>query len=116
MLPKKKRLNLYLDENNLLFSEGKRFHSPNFVFFIRKAKEFKISVVVSKKVAKNATDRNKIRRMIYSFFHDKKNQFLIEIIIIVKKKQLSFSILSKDLEITLKKIKKHVEKYYNFSS
>lgn len=47
------------------FASGKRFHSEHFTVVYTKATDFRVSVVVSKKVAKNAVDRNRLRRRAY---------------------------------------------------
>jgi ribonuclease P protein component len=47
------------------FASGKRFHSEYFTIVYTKATDFRVSVVVSKKVAKSAVDRNRLRRRAY---------------------------------------------------
>lgn len=47
------------------FASGKRFHSEYFTVVYTKSIDFKVSVVVSKKVAKSAVDRNRLRRRAY---------------------------------------------------
>ncbi|MFN3693263.1 MAG: ribonuclease P protein component [Candidatus Paceibacteria bacterium] len=47
------------------FASGKRFHSEYFTLVYTKATDFRVSVVVSKKVAKSAVDRNRLRRRAY---------------------------------------------------
>lgn len=47
------------------FASGKRFHSEHFTVVFTKATDFRVSVVVSKKVAKSAVDRNRLRRRAY---------------------------------------------------
>lgn len=47
------------------FTSGKRFHSEHFTVVYTKATDFQVSVVVSKKVAKSAVDRNRLRRRAY---------------------------------------------------
>ncbi len=47
------------------FASGKRFHSEYFTIVYTKAADFRVSVVVSKKVAKSAVDRNRLRRRAY---------------------------------------------------
>lgn len=63
MLPKKERLSRL--EFNRFFSVGKRFHSPSLQVVYAPQNTLHVSVVVSKKVAKSAVIRNKIRRRIY---------------------------------------------------
>ncbi|MBP9717169.1 MAG: ribonuclease P protein component [Candidatus Pacebacteria bacterium] len=47
------------------FASGKRFHSEHFTVVYTKATDFRVSVVVSKKVSKSAVDRNRLRRRAY---------------------------------------------------
>jgi len=63
MLPKKERLSR--KEFNRFFSVGKRFHSPSLQVVYAPHDTFHASVVVSKKIARLAVKRNKIRRRIY---------------------------------------------------
>ncbi|MFZ2253149.1 MAG: ribonuclease P protein component [Minisyncoccia bacterium] len=63
MLPKKERLSRL--EFNRFFSVGKRQHSPLFQIVFAPHETLHASVVVSKKIAKRAVVRNKIRRRIY---------------------------------------------------
>lgn len=63
MLSKKERLNR--EDFNRFFAVGKRVHTPLFTLIWAKSPQFHASVVVSKKVAKGAVTRNKIRRRIY---------------------------------------------------
>jgi len=63
MLPKKERLSRA--EFNRFFSMGKRMHSPSVQVVYSPHPELHASVVVSKKVARLAVKRNKIRRRIY---------------------------------------------------
>lgn len=64
MLPKKKRLTTA--EFSRFFRSGTRFHSPNLQLIYTPHDEFRGAVVVGKKVAKNAVDRNALRRRIYA--------------------------------------------------
>lgn len=48
-----------------LFKTGRRLHTPHVSFIFRLGGSFRCSVVVSKKVAKKAHDRNRIRRRLY---------------------------------------------------
>ncbi len=47
------------------FASGKRYHSAHFTLVVSTYSECKVSVVVSKKVAKTAVDRNRLRRRAY---------------------------------------------------
>jgi ribonuclease P protein component len=65
MLPSSKRLTVPLFKE--VMDKGKLFHSPYFsVKFLKMPGISRFSVAISKKVAKNAVDRNKLRRRIYS--------------------------------------------------
>ena len=63
MLPKKERLSR--QEFNRFFSVGEKIHTPSLHIVYAPHASFHASVVVSKKVAKLAVRRNKIRRRIY---------------------------------------------------
>ena len=64
MLPRKKRLTKEAFSTH--FSHGKRFHTPRYTVVYAAYPTFHASVVVSKKVAKRAVIRNKLRRQIYA--------------------------------------------------
>ncbi len=64
MLSKKQRLNR--TEFSASFQIGRRAHSPHLTVITVPAKFFKCAVVVSKKAAKKAHDRNRIRRRLYA--------------------------------------------------
>lgn len=63
MLAKKQRLNR--TEFSVVFQTGRRFHSLNLTVIYKPDPLFKCAVVVSKKVAKKAHDRNSIKRRLY---------------------------------------------------
>ncbi len=48
------------------FKRGRRHHSPHLTVMVLPQGVFKAAVVVSKKVAKKAHDRNRIRRRLYA--------------------------------------------------
>jgi ribonuclease P protein component len=65
MLPAKKRLSVALFTD--VIANGKIVHSPFFVARILKAAgENRFSAAISKKIAKTAVERNKLRRRTYS--------------------------------------------------
>lgn len=66
MLKKKQRLSR--SEFASLLQKGKRIHTPHFSFVYIFAEKTKCGLVVSKKTAKKATERNLLRRRIYSVF------------------------------------------------
>jgi ribonuclease P protein component len=63
MLPKKERLSRVAF--NRFFSVGKRQHTPSLQVVFAPNPGLHVSVVVSKKIAKLAVTRNRIRRRIY---------------------------------------------------
>ena len=63
MLSKKERLSR--DTFNRFFSLGKRHHSPYWTLIYAPAPTFHASVVVPKKIARLAVNRNRMRRRIY---------------------------------------------------
>lgn len=63
MLSRKNRLSR--TAFNRFFSLGRRIHSKSFLLVYAPHDSFLVSVVVSKKVAPRAVDRNRIRRRIY---------------------------------------------------
>jgi ribonuclease P protein component len=64
MLPKKKRLSR--DAFNRFFSVGKRYRASCFDIVYSTSATFHASVVVPKKVAPKAHDRNALRRRVYA--------------------------------------------------
>lgn len=64
MPPKSQRFNR--SEFASHFKTGVRYHTTHFTFIITPGEAVKYGVVVSKKVAKKAHDRNRIRRRIYT--------------------------------------------------
>ncbi len=67
MLKKKERLTR--KEFDRSFSVGKRIHSPFLQLVYEAGRQFHGSVVVGKKVAKKAVDRNRMRRRIYAIVY-----------------------------------------------
>lgn len=63
MLAKRYRLNRA--EFSTIFQTGRRQHSLNLTVIKKPDPTFKCAVVVGKKVAKKATDRNSIKRRLY---------------------------------------------------
>ena len=63
MVRKKERLKR--DEFNHFFSLGRRYHSEYLTIVFHEHPTFHCAVVVAKKVAKRAVDRNRMRRRIY---------------------------------------------------
>ncbi len=73
MLPKKERLTRA--EFNRFFGLGRRKHSPSFQVVYYPYEALHVSVVVSKKIAKTAVLRNKIRRRIYDIVRLYRKEF-----------------------------------------
>lgn len=65
MLAKTERLSRNLF--TAVFSQGKRRHGEHFTIVYAPAVGFRASVVVSKKVAKKAHDRNRLKRQLYEY-------------------------------------------------
>lgn len=81
MLPSRSRLNLSkISFNNF---GGKRIESKELTLLVKEADKLKAGIIVNKKVAPKAVDRNRIKRIIYEALA-KQNKFKGEIIIIVK--------------------------------
>ena len=72
MLPKKERLSR--TEFNQFFSMGKHIHSPSFQIVYVSRDSLHASVVVSKKIARHAVQRNKIRRRIYDILRNYRSE------------------------------------------
>jgi len=69
MLKKENRLTT--KEFDLVFKEGKKFFSKNFMFMkIEDKDSLKISTTVSKKIYKTAVKRNEARRKIYKILRE----------------------------------------------
>lgn len=103
MLPSKSRLTFR--EVALVFEKGSRRTAPLFsMIFLKPADRAAFGVTVSKKVAKNAVDRNKIRRRIYSTVSKIKNQCVNAHIVFLPKKEIlktPFDILEKEIKNAL---------------
>ncbi len=115
MLPKRQRL------KRASFAEvsrgGKRLFSPYFSVVFKKNQENKscdFAVVISKKVAKNATTRNLIRRRMYHILSeldrsfDNKMDNVFSIIFYLKDEKVvkePFSVLKKEIASFLAKIR-----------
>ena len=62
----KKTQRLSRGEFSQVLKKGKRLHSEHLSIIVSPSDRSKCGVVVSKKVAKRATDRNRVRRHIYA--------------------------------------------------
>ncbi len=54
------------EEFDLVFSKGRKLHTPYLTFITLKSQQLEIGIVTSKKVAKSAVVRNKIKRQVKS--------------------------------------------------
>ena len=69
MLPRSKRISIQLFKD--IVHKGEVIHSPYFIArCVKSDKKSRFAVSVSKKVAKTAVLRNKIRRQVYSIIRD----------------------------------------------
>ena len=84
MLKKKERLTRTAFDRS--FSIGKRIHEHFFQIIYNPSETFHGSVVVGKKVYKNATDRNRLRRQLYASLYqfNKKKPQAVTYIVMVK--------------------------------
>lgn len=108
MLPKKNRADRKSIER--IFKSGQFLNSLHltFKFIFNNASIPQISFIAPKNIAKNAVDRNFLRRMGYLALKKHLNQFPINIlgVFIFKKYQAEIIILEQEIEEILKKIKK----------
>ena len=72
MLAKESRLNLSKNKNSGRF-KGQRISGSHFDLVYKSAPRFKAATVVSKKVAKLAVDRNRIKRLVATSLQKKKD-------------------------------------------
>ena len=107
MLPKKKRLKTA--EFNRFFMSGTRLHSQHLQLRYTQHPQFHGAVVVGKKVAKGATERNKIRRRLYHLlYHHHRSKGLTGVFIVLTKPtttDVPYSVLGEELKDLLHKIK-----------
>ncbi len=100
MLPKKEKIPR--KNFSTVFKHSKTVSRGS--FFVLKKQEnphFSVAVVVSKKVAKQATERNYIKRITYELFKDIKQRFPVfsgSFIVVFQKKPESFKLLKNDVE------------------
>lgn len=102
MLPKKERISR--KKFNELFTQSKIFSRGSF-FVVKTTAEdgFRAAVVVSKKVAKKATERNRIKRQLYALISAKKRAIPSlsgSYIFLFQKKPLTFA----DIEVDFQRI------------
>jgi len=108
MIPKKNRLNSLFFKN--LFKKGKSI--DNILFSLKYVKdniqEYKVSIVVSKKVSKKATERNLLKRRFLSVVIENKDILLKDTSYIFYPKKNSLTternILQNEIFLVLQKI------------
>jgi len=102
MLPAKYRLQKFSNLKTV-----KRIYSPNFEVIQKAGNRLKLGVVITKKVAKKAVDRNRIKRMIHEALKEQIVNLSSPIVIIVKSNlaQQKMPEIKNELENQLKKIK-----------
>ncbi|MDZ7726543.1 MAG: ribonuclease P protein component [Candidatus Campbellbacteria bacterium] len=86
MIPKAKRLTRK-ECDALIEGSSQVIHTPSLFARFVTSREFKAAVAVSRKVAKKAVDRNKLRRIVYDGFQhcENLNNSLVHILVSVKK-------------------------------
>lgn len=84
----------------------KRIQSKNFEIVLKSGNQFKLGVIVSKKVSKKAVDRNRIKRIIHEGVKDIIVNFGKPMIIIVKSNisDLKMSEVKQEIESCLNKV------------
>ena len=101
MLPKKKRLKR--KDFNRFFSSGKKKNTPQLTLVYSPHPTFHASVVVSKKVARTAAKRNKLRRQIYDILRGaQKESKTTGVYILITKPKI--------VELSYQKLKEHIIK------
>jgi ribonuclease P protein component len=102
MFAKKQRLNLKLYPE--FYKTFFRLVYPPFTIYYQPASEFKVAVIVSKKVSKKAVDRNLVkRRLLHALRHTQPSLPHTNLVIVAKPeslhcKQLQFETIFKDLK------------------
>lgn len=108
MLSKQFRLNLRKEKD--FFDNCKKVHTPYFSLFYISGDSFQTAIIVSKKIAKLATQRNNIKRKFRTAVSQKLDflsKFKTKLVIVVNKKGtlLSVSEISQHLEKNAQKIR-----------
>lgn len=83
----------------------KRILGKNFEIIIKEGNEFKLGTVITKKVAKKAVDRNRIKRLIHEAIKEEVSNLPFPLVIIVKANFANWKTASVKSEL-LSKIKK----------
>lgn len=99
MLPRSERLSR--SDFELLKKRGARIHTELFTLSYVFTPTLGVGVVVSKKVARRAVDRNMMRRRVYAVFRDIKHDLKTAYIVVFIKKEgakTTYSYLKKTLD------------------
>lgn len=110
MFPKKNRIHSFFFK---ILGKGRIYHSPLFSVNVLKNKEdnnFRVSVVISKKIAKKATERNLLKRRFLSVLKNNKNLLKNDFLYIFYPKKDVQTADFKEIEFEIIKILKIHEK------
>ena len=110
MLPKKERLSRIAFSQ--FFAVGKRSHSPSFQVVYVPHQSLHASVVVSKKIARHAVQRNKIRRRIYDILRNYRSEKKIQGVFIFLVKA---SVLEKDYALLKNEVRTCIDNILKFN-
>ncbi len=102
MLPSKYRLQKFSHLKTV-----KKIHGRDFEIVLKEGDSFKLGVIVTKKVAKKAVDRNRIKRIIHEAIKGNIENFTSPVIIILKNNIAHFKMQQLKEEFTnqFKKLK-----------
>ena len=110
MLPKKERLSRMAFSQ--FFAVGKRSHFPSFQVVYVPHQSLHASVVVPKKIARHAVQRNKIRRRIYDILRNYRSEKKIHGVFIFLVKS---SVLEKDYVLLKNEVRTCIDNILKFN-
>lgn len=76
---------------------GRKLFSPPWLIYCSSSDFLRVSVVVSKKIAKKAVDRNRLRRLIYTHLRQSYSSFKYSLIVQPQTYDLSLPVLDQIL-------------------